>query len=253
MTTKKSAKKEVSKETDTKISPDNDQSADKSSVIENPGEETKLENPPDEKTTGEITPDTGASSEPVTEPVEVLAQLPIVLVVTKSELLAEAISKNLIELFMHGMHAIIPNFDPGMSLVEKITDLIANYENEVVVVFDSLVPVNVFGMHDLHIFAERAGDDWNYNTKTPVVLEREKIVELLEEKPDIPDGAFLNAYFRKFYPDILPTVVDWRNDTFTLPIVSEKPSKATLKEYLSRKRWYYVSDASTNAVLEFFK
>lgn len=224
-------------------------------LIENPEEELP-ENPTElapqerELETQELQ---GDNPEPEVNSDELYNHLPIVLVVTKNEKLAELISTCIVKEFDTPVAMIIPDYDPEKSLVEKITDLIATFEHETVILFDSILPVNRFFMQDVGtIYAERNKEGWNYNAKTPVVLERSKIVELLEEKTDISDAGFLNAYFRKFHADILPVVTDWRNDTFTLPIVSENPSIKTLFEYQPQKRWFYVSDTSANAVLKFF-
>lgn len=186
---------------------------------------------------------------------EIGKQEPLVLVVTKNEKLAELISACIVQQFSTPIAMIIPDYDPEKSLVEKITDLIATYEHEEVILFDSILPVNRFTMVDIiSIYAERIQNshDYNYNAKTPVLLERSKIVELLEEKPDISDTEFLNAYFLKFHANVLPVVTDWRNDTFTLPIISENPSRKILMDYQPRKRWFYISDTSANAVLKLF-
>lgn len=252
MTTKKSTKKNVvppverpapdgymGGETPDAVNPEEDIPEDPSEPV--PQEERPADNP-----------DNATSPEQTVNPQDAYNHLPIVLVVTKNEKLAELISISIDNKFDSPVAAIIPDYDPEKSLVEKITDMISSHENETVILFDSLVPVTPFSLQDvITIYAERTKEGWNYNAKTPVALERSKIVGLLEENPDISDANFLNAYFRKFHADILPIVTDWRNDTFTLPIVSENPPFKTLFEYQSKKRWFYVSDASVNAVLKF--
>lgn len=224
-------------------------------LIENPEEELP-ENPTElalQKGELEIQELQGDNPKTEVNSDESYKHLPIVLVVTKNEKLAKVISDCIVQQFDITFAAIIPDYDPEKSLVEKITDMISSHENETVILFDSLVPVTPFSLQDvITIYAERTKEGWNYNAKTPVALERSKIVGLLEENPDISDANFLNAYFRKFHADILPVVTDWRNDTFTLPIVSENPSIKTLFEYQPQKRWFYVSDTSANAVLKFF-
>lgn len=218
-----------------------------------PADQVPQENNPAEQEITVDNPGNETSQDPAVNSDEAYNHLPIVLVVTKNEQLAELISTCIIKEFDTPVAMIIPDYDPEKNMVEKLTDLISTFENETVILFDSIIPVNKLYMHDIGtIYAERTKEGWNYNTKTPVLLERSKIVELLEEKPDISDADFLNEYFRKFYPGRLPTVVDWRNDTFTLPIVSDNPSFKILWDYVSRKRWFYVSDVSANAVLKFF-
>lgn len=177
----------------------------------------------------------------------------IFLVVTKSEDLAILAAQAIKKYFTGVIGAIVPSFDDGLSLVEKVTDSISRWENEKIILMDGIVPVNRFTPGDVEaVYGVRDHHGWNHNVHTPVLLERTKIVELLEESPDVSDQDFIQKYIGKFHEGMLPVITDWKTDTFTLPIVSENPSFETLRSYLPNKRWFYVSDKSEIAVLRFF-
>jgi len=177
----------------------------------------------------------------------------IFLVITKNEDLAILASQAIKKYFTGEIEAIVPNFDDSLSLVDKVTDFISRFENEQFILMDGIVPVNRFTLGDVQaVYGVRDRHGWNHNVHTPVLLERIKIVELLEEFPDISDQDFIQKYVRKFHGDLLPVITDWKTDTFTLPIVSENPSSETLRSYLPDKRWFYISDKSAIAMLKFF-
>ena len=178
---------------------------------------------------------------------------PIFLVVTKSEALSVLITKAILKHYTGEISAIVPYFDTEMTLVEKITDFISGSENEKIILMDGIMPVNMFTIGDIEaIYGVRDRHGWNHNVHAPLLLERTKIVELLEENQNISDHDFIQKYTQKFRGELLPVITDWKTDSFTLPIVSENPSTETLKYYLPRKRWFYVSDKAAKVVLGFF-
>lgn len=255
MTTKKSTTKKTTGEAVEKVSPVVENSTEQSSPAEQAPQSGDVD-PSTDDNPGEESPITedqvNESPSPIYE-TNNEAIKPIVLVVTKSEKLAEVASRSIAHFFEADVRAIVVNFDPEMNLVEKLADCISTYENETVILFDSIVAVNKFFLQDVGaIYAERSRIGWDYNAKTPVVLERSRIVDLLESIPDLSGKDFIQSYFETFHGDELPLVTDWRIDTFTLPVVSVNPSHKTLNDLLRFKRWVHVSEASVDAMLDFF-
>lgn len=185
---------------------------------------------------------------------EVEKELPIVLLIMGNDELHRHAAAEIIEHFQSQI-ASIPTikFNGEESLVEKIVDFITTWEYEEIILMDGIIPVNNFTRADVEaIYATRTPNGWNYAVHAPVLLERSKIVELLEEMPEIADKDFVPAYINKFHADKLPIVMNWMDDTFTLPIVSENPSHKTLNSCLEYKRWFWVSEKSTPAVTKYF-
>ena len=186
---------------------------------------------------------------------EVEKELPIVLLIMSNEELHRLAADKIVKHYKCELSAIPTsiNLNGEESLVEKIVNFISTLENEEIILMDGIIPVNNFTKADVEaIYATRTPNGWNYAVHTPVLLKRSKIVELLEEKPEIADKDFVPAYINKFHADKLPIVMNWMDDTFTLPIVSENPSHKTLNSCLEYKRWFWVSEKSTHAVTKYF-
>ncbi|ULB35640.1 hypothetical protein [Proteiniphilum propionicum] len=180
---------------------------------------------------------------------------PIVLLIMGNDKLHRLAADKIVKHYQGELSAIPTsiNLNGEESLVEKIVNFISTWENEEIILMDGIIPVNNFTRADVEaIYATLSNGKWNYSVHAPVLLERSKIVELLEEMPEIEDKDFVPAYVNKFHADKLPIVMFWGEDTFTLPIVSENPSHKTLNSCLEYKRWFWVSEKSTHAVTKYF-
>lgn len=76
----------------------------------------------------------------------------------------------------------------------------------------------------------------NYGTHTPFLYEKEKLVSMLEEHPDLNEGNYLieSVYFNKFV-DVRPISLSWATDGFLLPMVSKSPDPDKFAELLNKK------------------
>lgn len=232
MTTKKSApKKEVSKKVE---------------II--PEKEVK-ENNPDWNPKQDISPTDEEQAR-----IDEVNNKPIVLLIMSNEELFSFAADRIVEHYDGELAAIPANLGfKDKTLVEKIVDFISTWENEEIILMNGIIPVNKFTRGDVEaVYAILSQGKFNYTAQTPILLHRSKIVELLEEMPEIADKDFIPAYIQKFHSDKLPILLFWKEDTFTLPIVSLQPSHTTLTEGLRNKRWFWVSDKSAPAVIQYF-
>src|SRR5690554_3550366 len=186
---------------------------------------------------------------------EVEKELPIVLLIMGNEELHKIAADKIVKHYKCELSAIPTsiNLNGEESLVEKIVNFISTLENEEIILMDGIIPVNNFTKADVEaIYATRTPNGWNYAVHAPVLLKRSKIVELLEEMPEIADKDFVPAYINKFHADKLPIIMAWQDDTFTLPIISEKPVAKTLDKYAKTKRWFWVSKKASDEVTRYF-
>lgn len=178
---------------------------------------------------------------------------PIVLLIMGNDKLHRLAADKIVKHYQGELSAIPTSINNGESLVEKIVNFISSWENEEIILMDGIIPVNNFTRADVEaIYASIANGNWNYSVHAPVLLERSKIVELLEEMPEISDKDFVPAYVKKFHADKLPVIMAWQDDTFTLPIISEKPVAKTLDKYAKTKRWFWVSKKASDEVTRYF-
>ena len=197
--------------------------------------------------------------------------LPIIMLVAHNSKFAEVASKNFVENFNEDIEALVVRYpSEDKSVFDLLLELIADYGTEKIILLDNIISVSPFTMADLEVLKAQPRVSLNdktirvlkdsnlpvtdFRTKTPVVLERSKIVQLIEENQsvDFNEVDFLSVYFNRFFSQFKPILTDWQNDSFTLPVVSEKPSHDVLKAQLQRKRWFAVSAKSLDAVLDFF-
>lgn len=186
---------------------------------------------------------------------EVEKELPIVLLIMGNEELHKIAADKIVKHYQGELFAIPANISliNEESLVEKIVNFISTWENEEIILMDGIIPVNNFTRADVEAkYATLSNGKWNPSVHAPVLLERSKIVELIENTPEIADKDFIPAYITRFHADKLPIIMFWGEDTFTLPIVSENPSHKTLNSCLEYKRWFWVSEKSTPAVTKYF-
>lgn len=76
----------------------------------------------------------------------------------------------------------------------------------------------------------------NFETRTPVLFEKARMQDLLEHYPEMGNGVLLSSlYFnsRKCAPH--PVLLDWRTDSFLLPVVSQQPDEGVVRELTTRK------------------
>lgn len=76
-------------------------------------------------------------------------------------------------------------------------------------------------------------------TQMPVMLEKDEIVSVLENCPELEQGQALlqPVYFEAF--TFMPLVIDWRHDNWAIPVVSDKPVSSGLDKYLRSKFFMY--------------
>ncbi|KAA6324368.1 hypothetical protein EZS27_026297 [termite gut metagenome] len=78
-----------------------------------------------------------------------------------------------------------------------------------------------------------------HETHLPVLFEKEKLVQLLEAYPQLNEGGyfFTSVYFRHFFPDFVPIVLDWNKDIYLLPVHSANPDKEVFGKFMSQKKF----------------
>lgn len=77
----------------------------------------------------------------------------------------------------------------------------------------------------------------NFDTHTPVLMDKEEIVSLLESYPEIASGEylFLSIYFALKDEWYHPQWLNWQNDSWLLPLVSQNPDKDIFSKYMNQK------------------
>ena len=87
---------------------------------------------------------------------------------------------------------------------------------------------------------------YDYNTQCPVLLEKEKLPDILENCPDILSGKyhFLTVYGCAFA--VHPIRLDYHTDGWILPVVSQKPDPKTVKRFISDKCFLYLKHFQEN-------
>ena len=77
---------------------------------------------------------------------------------------------------------------------------------------------------------------FNYGTHTPVIFDKEKIVSLLEEFPEIGVGdcLFSSIYFNAYAVE-KPLLLDWKTDGILLPVISQSPDPEMFMRLFNNK------------------
>ncbi|KAA6342249.1 hypothetical protein EZS27_009979 [termite gut metagenome] len=78
-----------------------------------------------------------------------------------------------------------------------------------------------------------------YETHLPVVFEKEKWIELLEAYPQLSEGGyfFTSVYFRHFFLDFVPVILDWNEDIYLLPVISARPDENVFEKLIHQKKF----------------
>jgi hypothetical protein len=78
-----------------------------------------------------------------------------------------------------------------------------------------------------------------YEARLPVVFEKEKWIELLEAYPQLNEGGyfFTSVYFRHFFPDFVPVVLNWNEDIYLLPVLSARPDEMAFRKFIHQKKF----------------
>ena len=82
----------------------------------------------------------------------------------------------------------------------------------------------------------------DYATSTPLYAYKTPLIEVLNAmKPaSITIEDIATIYCNLLYKDVKPLYLNWRNDQWVLPVVTEKPSKSVVMEYAKRKKFLYM-------------
>lgn len=105
--------------------------------------------------------------------------------------------------------------------------------------------------HTISLLAENDLPILNYGTHTPVIYEKEKLVELLEKYPEVSTGdyVFSSLYFNHFI-QIAPIKLDWKTDGFLLPVVSQEPDAEKFDKIIKNKVFLNNSVSGYSSFLE---
>lgn len=105
----------------------------------------------------------------------------------------------------------------------------------------------------LKVLAEQTKDDprwlWNYLTHMPLYAFRKPLMAVLRFLTEIghEDLHLPTVYNNLLYSDMLPTLLDWRTDSWLLPVVSAHPSMERMKSFLAKKKFIWISPNSEGA------
>lgn len=82
----------------------------------------------------------------------------------------------------------------------------------------------------------------DYCTQTPLYAFRSQLQEVLIAMTGtkIPTTDIATVYCNLMYRDVKPLYLNWRNDPWIIPIVTEKPSKSVVMDYVKRKKFLYM-------------
>lgn len=105
--------------------------------------------------------------------------------------------------------------------------------------------------HTISLLSENDLPILNYGTHTPVIYEKEKLVELLEKYPEVSTGdyVFSSLYFNHFI-QIAPIKLDWKTDGFLLPVVSQEPDAEKFDKIIKNKVFLNNSVSGYSSFLE---
>lgn len=105
----------------------------------------------------------------------------------------------------------------------------------------------------LKVLAERTKDEphwlWNYLTHMPLYAFRHQLIGVVRYLIEIghEDLHLPTVYNNMLYPDLQPTLLDWRTDSWLLPVVSAHPSMERMQSFLVKKKFIWISPNSEGA------
>ena len=83
-----------------------------------------------------------------------------------------------------------------------------------------------------------------YSTDVP--MQAEELARLMTEGGRLRISR-ATVYNNLLYSDMLPTLLDWRTDSWLLPVVSAHPSMERMKSFLVKKKFIWISPNSEGA------
>lgn len=89
------------------------------------------------------------------------------------------------------------------------------------------------------------GEILDYETHTPIVYEKELLVQLFELYPSISLSGYLipSLYFNTFFSEFIPIELDWKNDQWLLPVITQNWDRETILQLLAKKK--FLNNAET--------
>lgn len=92
----------------------------------------------------------------------------------------------------------------------------------------------------------------NYNTRTPVLFDKERLTAMFERFPEtVLDGfLFTSVYFNAFPDTAHPIHLNWKTDQVLLPIVSQNPDENAVLALLANKVFLSNSETGYSPWLE---
>lgn len=77
----------------------------------------------------------------------------------------------------------------------------------------------------------------NYETHTPVLFDKERLIAMFERFPELEKGGYLftSVYYNSHPYPTQPVYLDWKTDQVLLPVVSQSPDENKVVDILSRK------------------
>jgi hypothetical protein len=78
-----------------------------------------------------------------------------------------------------------------------------------------------------------------HETHLPVLFEKEKWLELFEAYSQLNEGGyfFASVYFKHFFSDFVPVVLDWNKDVYLLPVHSARPDEKVFGKFIHQKKF----------------
>lgn len=99
----------------------------------------------------------------------------------------------------------------------------------------------------------------NFATHTPVMYNKEMLVELFERFPELASGGYLlsSVYFNYHYPDHVAQELNWSTDNWQVPVVKKEPNRVMFDAIIAKKKWLNnaesgYSDFLRDTLLELF-
>lgn len=141
---------------------------------------------------------------------------------------------NPISLYHIGLPKVIGPLNP-----ENLPKLKADNARRTIAMLDK------FGLHKM-----------NYETHTPVLIEKEGLKCMLDKYPEATEGVLVTSLYFNAYPfPARPMTLDWQTDQIKLPIISANPDEKKvqeIKEMLANKVFLNNAESAYSPWLENF-
>jgi len=91
----------------------------------------------------------------------------------------------------------------------------------------------------------------NYDTHTPVFYDKEKLVELFEELPELSSEGLLlpSIYFNAFFWNVIPQQIDNLNGNYLLRVVSPNPDRNVFSKLVRDKKFLNNAESGYSPLL----